>query len=57
MALAASGAVIAAAAPTKLAPFRKLRRLAAAEWRRFGMSPPEDGKKMPSDNRHIYSLI
>src|SRR5271167_1342545 len=37
-ALAASGGVTAAAAPTRPAPLRKLRRLESADWRRFDIA-------------------
>jgi hypothetical protein len=41
--LAAAGGTIAAAAPARLAPLRKLRRLELAERRRFDMNPPSNG--------------
>jgi len=43
IAWAVAGGTIAAAAPARLAPLRKLRRLESAERRRFDMNPPWKG--------------
>src|SRR5208282_2478680 len=45
IALAATGGVTAAAAPTRPAPLRKLRRLESGKWRRLDMASSQGWRK------------
>src|ERR1700722_5687029 len=53
MALAA-GVVTAAAAPTRLAPLRKLRRLESGDWRRFDMASSQGWLERPENSADSY---